>query len=70
MDPLFQVHRLNQEGLLKAEKLANEFEDCLIRVSEIVGPTPSREASLMRTHMELASFYAKKSMASNPANQV
>lgn len=70
MDPLFQVHKLNEDGLAKATQLANSFDNCLMQVQGVIGSSPSRELALVRTHMELASFYAKKAMAINPANQV
>lgn len=69
VDPLFQVHLLNDEGKEKANQLAQTFNECLQKVAEIIGPTVSREQALVRTHMELASFYSKKAMAQNPAHQ-
>ena len=68
MDPLFRVHRLNEAGLSKAEKLANCFTQLVESIDEIV-PGGSREKLLAREHLELASFYSKKAMASLPGNQ-
>jgi hypothetical protein len=64
----FKVHILNQCGIGKAGELALVFESCLDAVEGISG-TEGREMALVRTHMELASFYAKKAMAGRPENQ-
>ena len=69
MDPLFRVHRLNEQGLSKADRLANGFSMVKGLVDEIA-PQASRERSLAYTHLELASFYAKKAMAMIETNQV
>lgn len=58
----FQVHMLNEQGKIKAVDLANLFAHCLDEVEKICGEE-GREMALVRTHMELASFYSKKAMA-------
>lgn len=68
INPEFEVHLLNPDGIVLAEKLASTFNECLNSVIEM-NPSPSREMSLVRTHLEIASFFAKKAMAKNPANQ-
>lgn len=68
MDPLFQVHRLNAAGLEKADRLAGAFDYLLSKLREIC-PEQTREFSLVKTYLEQACFFAKKSIANNPANQ-
>ena len=63
-----RVHRLNVAGLTKADLIAGYFDQLLADISAMI-PTQSRETSLVRTHLELASFYAKKAMASQRENQ-
>lgn len=74
----FRVHRLNATGMAKAEYLAEVFDGALTNILKTVAPAPSsssqtppngREIALVRTHLELASFYAKKAMAQLPENQ-
>lgn len=67
IDPLFGVHRLNEEGMKKAEMIAVTFDDCL---RELAGICPAgREFSIVRTKLEEAAFFAKKAMANVPENQ-
>ena len=68
MDSLFQVHMLNEQGKEKAQEIANAFDQLLFRLSK-VAPSSGREYALVRTKLEEAAFYAKKSMASVPENQ-
>ena len=78
---MFEVHKLNERGMGMAHRLQVTFETFL---SEIVGlcsvppvvegrltPSPNggRELALVRTHLEIASFYAKRAMALCPENQ-
>ena len=65
----FKVHMLNDQGKLKAEALAVTFTNTLNDVEGISG-TEGREIALVRTHLQLASFYAKRAMAARPENQV
>lgn len=74
----FEVHILNAQGIAKAKALAARFDellDDLTGANTVGGFTalasrfPSREMSLVRTHLELASFYAKKAMANDKENQ-
>lgn len=67
IDPLFATHKLNNDGQHKARLISYAFEDLLNKLS--IYTEPGREASIMRTKLEEAAFYAKKSMASNDANQ-
>lgn len=68
MDPLFRVHRLNELGLMKADRLANYFTVLKEELDRIV-PEPSREKSIALTNLEQACFYAKKAMACLSENQ-
>lgn len=63
----FKVHRLNEDGLRKAEALADAFSQCLETVEKLV--PPGRERSLVVTKMQEACFFAKRGIAVNPENQ-
>lgn len=65
----FKVHRLNADGLAKAEKLAEVFDTCLGMVKMILNSVPSREQSLVVTKLQEASYWAKRAMAMQPGNQ-
>lgn len=69
MHKAFEVHMLNEQGKAKARKLANAFEGLLAEILDGIGSQGGREHALVVTHLELASFYAKKAMASQPENQ-
>jgi len=69
MDPLFEVHKLNEEGFKKAALLATAYENLATAIEECVGTGPSREKALARTKLEESCFFAKKALAVNPANQ-
>lgn len=66
--PEFQVHRLNDAGMAKAIKIAEDFSALLIAAEETCG-SGGREMALVRTHLEQAAFYAKRAMASKEENQ-
>lgn len=66
MHQAFQVHRLNEEGTRKARYIADHF-DILLELLPSVCP-PGREMSIVVTKLEEACFFAKKAMASDPAN--
>ncbi len=63
----FQVHILNAKGIEKAEAIAEIFSSVLGQVEEM-SPEPSRERSLFVTKLQEASFWAKRSIAIDPAN--
>lgn len=69
----FKVHRLNRCGLQKADQLAEVFETALAAVRAICANdlkgTGAREMALVATKMQEASFFAKRAMALDPANQ-
>ena len=63
----FEVHRLNETGLFRAKEIANAF-DQLLTVLTKTCPV-GRELSIVRTKLEEACFFAKKSMANKAENQ-
>ena len=66
-DPLFEVHRLNEDGLKKAAEIAEAFTELL---GDLAMWCPaSREWSIAKTKLEEAAFFAKKAMATAPENQ-
>lgn len=67
MNPEFQVHLLNADGLQKANAVSEEF-DRLLEKLKILCPE-GREFSIVKTKLEEASFFAKKSVAKSPENQ-
>jgi hypothetical protein len=69
MNKEFQVHMLNDEGKLKAQRIAEAFDQLLDTLQERLCPT-GREMSIVRTKLEEACFFAKKSMASDPTNNL
>lgn len=66
-DTLFQVHRLNENGMKKAEDIAAAFDTCLILLRGLC--PEGREFAIVKTKLEEAAFFAKKAMANVPANQ-
>jgi hypothetical protein len=67
MDPLFEVHLLNDEGKARAQQIAETFDECLARLRKLC-PEHTREFSIVKTKLEEAGFFAKKSMAVMPEN--
>lgn len=68
IDGLFQVHMLNADGKAKAQVIAKSFNQLLADLNG-VGALEGREGSLVKTKLEEACFFAKKSMATNLMNQ-
>lgn len=58
----FRVHKLSAVGLRRADKLAEIFSACLSAVEGECGAA-SREMAIVRTKLQEASFFAKRSMA-------
>lgn len=69
MNEIFAVHRLNGEGMQKADQIAFLF-DGLLKNLEKSCPKESQYFSLAKQKLEAACFYAKKSMATLPKNQL
>lgn len=67
MNKEFEVHKLNEPGINNAKKIASMFNQ-LIEELKTVCPD-GREFSIVRTKLEEACFFAKKSMASRTFNQ-
>jgi hypothetical protein len=67
MNKEFQVHILNEDGITKAKKLVEYFDNLL---DILKGLCPEgREFSIVKTKLEEACFFAKKSIANDPVNQ-
>lgn len=64
----FKVHKLNGEGMKKAEGLAEGFSEFLDRVEQVCGKD-GREMAIVRTKLQEASFQAKRAIAQRPENQ-
>ncbi len=64
----FGVHMLNDAGKMKAARIAEIFTQALNDAEAECG-AGGREMAVVRTKMEEACFFAKKAMASQPANQ-
>ena len=70
MNPLFQVHALNDDGMNKAKAIAEDFSNLVSKLEAILGDgVKSREFSLVKTKLEEAAFFAKKAMAVQAENQ-
>jgi hypothetical protein len=67
-DPLFRAHKLNETGLANANLITNAFNELLDKITPLC-LLSGRELALVRTKLEEASFFAKKAMAIDPANQ-
>lgn len=67
-DPLFRVHRLNEDGMKKAEEIAAAFNNCLVALKQLC--PEGREFAIVKTKLEEAAFFAKKSMANVQQNQI
>ncbi len=63
----FAVHLLNEDGIKKANQIAVLFDNFLTDLETLC--MPCRELSIVKTKLEEASFFAKKSMAINLDNQ-
>jgi len=66
MDPLFEVHMLNEVGINKAQTIAKTFGYLLDKLKEVC--PEGREFSIVKTKLEEAAFFAKKSVAMQPEN--
>lgn len=67
-NPEFAVHMLNDLGKERAYAIQKAFDDLMNTIWPICQPT-GRELALVRTKLEEACFFAKKSMAINLDNQ-
>lgn len=67
MNPEFAVHILNEQGVEKAKAIAGIFDTALNALKEHC--LQGREFSLVKTKLEEACFFAKKSIANETSNQ-
>jgi hypothetical protein len=65
---LFMVHRLNEDGMKKADRISDIFEKAYNDLSTVC-TIDSREFKIVQQKLEEACFFAKKSMAMVPKNQ-
>lgn len=63
----FQVHLLNDAGIAKAAIIASIFSEALTALEACI--PPGRGLALVITKLQEASFFAKREMAMDPANQ-
>jgi hypothetical protein len=61
MNKEFTVHMLNDDGKKKANTIAAAFDECLEKLKTTC--PEGRELSIVKTKLEEAAFFAKKSMA-------
>ena len=64
---MFEVHRLNEAGMAKAEQISATFSEALRQLETVC--TAGRELAIVRTKLEEACFFAKRAMALDPSNQ-
>lgn len=60
----FAVHMLNGQGKIVAGMIQDIFDVCLNDL--VLTCPPGRQLSIVRTKLEEACFFAKKSVASDP----
>lgn len=65
---MFDVHILNEKGIEKARSLERAFKGFLERLEFTCG-AEGREMAIVRTKLQEASFFAKRAMALDSANQ-
>lgn len=63
----FAVHKLNEAGVAKANEIREIFDSTLNQLKPLC--MNGREFSIVKTKLEEACFFAKKSMAINLENQ-
>ena len=62
----FVVHKLNDQGLSKANVIARSFDDLLTSLQTVC--PQGRPLAIVRTKLEEACFFAKKAMAEDTVN--
>lgn len=67
LNDLFTVHMLNEKGKFKARQIAHHFSDLLNALEKLC--PPGRELAIVRTKLEEANYFAKRSIAAQPENQ-
>lgn len=66
--PAFEVHKVNGAGWHNAQRIAGAFNALVEQLTPMTSASP-REHAIVMTKLEEACFFAKKAMASQPANQ-
>lgn len=64
----FQVHMLNEQGIARASALGEVFSDALNKIEALV--PAGRERAIVITHLQEASFFAKRGVATQKENQL
>lgn len=67
-NPEFKSYKLNDSGVDDCHEVAVLFDQLLNDLVSVC--EPGREFSIVKTKLEEACFFAKKSVALDPANQV
>jgi hypothetical protein len=67
--PEFATHRLNRNGFDKAQIVVEAFDQLLDTLIGAGCDSAPRYLALVKTKLEEASFFAKKALATQPANQ-
>lgn len=71
VNPLFTSTTLNDGGKEKSNMMTHVFTKAHADAKELVGPnTNTRNFNLAQTHMEMACFYFRKSMAFQSENHI
>ena len=68
MNELFKFHKLNEQGIERAKRMADTFTLLTGDLEANFGIKDCREWSIAKTKLEEACFFAKKAMASQPEN--
>lgn len=63
----FRVHTLNDAGKENAMRVAEVFSNALTYLEAL--DVDGRELAIVKTKLEEACFFAKRSIASKPSNQ-
>lgn len=66
-NPEFSFYKLNELGVEKSKLIKDIFNDALNKINCIC--PPSRELSIVKTKLEEACFFAKKSIAKSSVYQ-
>lgn len=69
ISPEFDVHLLNDQGLLKAREIAVAFSRLVTELDRI-GVPGGRNRALVITKLQEASFFSKRAIAEDQANQL
>jgi hypothetical protein len=64
----FAFHMLNDQGKVMAARIAMIFTDCLNDLEGTAGKD-GRDMAIVRTKLQEAAFFAKRSIADDPKHQ-